>query len=96
MIIKILYLKIVFLLVTNGVNEIYIQDVYGLGTYIEMEQKNLLLKNTNGDTIEELVNAIKKYNLPLDYSNVSVKKSLEMLEKICNNSYYLTEDIFNK
>lgn len=48
-----------------------------------MEQKNLLLKNTNGDTIEELVNTIKKYNLPLDYSSVSVKKALEMLEKIC-------------
>ena len=52
------------LLVTNGVNEIYIQDVEGLGTYIEMEQKNLLLKETNGDSIDELVNTIKKYNLP--------------------------------
>ncbi len=71
------------LLVTNGVNEIYIQDVEGLGTYIEMEQKNLLLKETNGDTIDELVNTIKKYNLPLDYSNISVKKSLEMLKIIC-------------
>lgn len=71
------------LLVTNGVNEIYIQDVEELGTYIEMEQKNLLLKNTNGDSIDELVNTIKKYNLPLDYSNISVKKSVEMLEKIC-------------
>ena len=71
------------LLLTNGVNEIYIQDVEGLGTYVEMEQKNLLLKNTNGDTIDELVNTIKKYNLPLDYSNISVKKSLEMLKVIC-------------
>jgi len=71
------------LLVTNGVNEIYIQDVEGLGTYIEMEQKNLLLKETNGDSIDELVNTIKKYNLPLDYSNISVKKSLEMLKIIC-------------
>lgn len=71
------------LLLTNGVNEIYIQDVEGLGTYIEMEQKNLLLKNTNGDTIDELVNTIKKYNLPLDYNNISVKKSLEMLKIIC-------------
>ncbi len=70
-------------MVTNGVNEIYIQDVEGLGTYIEMEQKNLLLKETNGDTIDELVNTIKKYNLPLDYSNISVKKSLEMLKIIC-------------
>ena len=33
------------LLLTNGVNEIYIQDVEGLGTYVEMEQKNLLLEN---------------------------------------------------
>lgn len=48
-----------------------------------MEQKNLLLKETNGDSIDELVNTIKKYNLPLDYSNISVKKSLEMLKIIC-------------
>ena len=48
-----------------------------------MEQKNLLLKNTNGDTIEELVDNIKKYDLPLDYSNISVKKALEMLKNIC-------------
>ncbi len=71
------------LLLTNEVNEIYIQDVEGLGTYVEMEQKNLLLKNTNGDTIDGLVNTIKKYNLPLDYSNISVKKSLEKLKVIC-------------
>lgn len=80
---KVFELKDHNLLVTNGVNEIYIQDVEGLGTYIEMEQKNLLLKNTNGDTIEELVNIIKKYNLPLDYSDISVKKALEMLKNIC-------------
>ena len=80
---KVFELKNHNLLVTNGVNEIYIQDVERLGTYIEMEQKNLLLKNTNGDTIEELVNTIKKYNLPLDYSDISVKKALEMLKNIC-------------
>ena len=71
-------------MVTNGINEIYIQDVEGLGTYIEMEQKNLLLEKSNGNTIEELVNTIKKYNLPLDYGNISVKKSLEMLKNICD------------
>ncbi|MDD6652942.1 MAG: hypothetical protein PUE43_03760 [Clostridium sp.] len=71
------------LLLTNGVNEIYIQDVEGLGTYVEMEQKNLLLENTNGDTIDELVDSIKKYDLPLDYSNISVKKAVEMLKNIC-------------
>lgn len=81
---KLFELKDHNLLVTNGINEIYIQDVEGLGTYIEMEQKNLLLKNTNGDTIDELVSTIRKYNLPLDYSNISVKKALEMLEKICD------------
>lgn len=80
---KVFELKDHNLLVTNGVNEIYIQDVEGLGTYIEMEQKNLLLEKTNGDTIEELVNVIKKYNLPLDYSDISVKKALEMLKKLC-------------
>ena len=71
------------LLLTNGVNEIYIQDVEGLGTYVEMEQKNLLLENTNGDTIDELVDSIKKYDLPFDYSNISVKKAVEMLKNIC-------------
>ena len=80
---KVFELKDHNLLVTNGVNGIYIQDVERLGTYIEMEQKNLLLKNTNGDTIEELVNTIKKYNLPLDYSDISVKKALEMLKSLC-------------
>lgn len=48
-----------------------------------MEQKKLLLENTNGNTIDELVNTIKKYNLPLDYSNISAKKTLEMLKNIC-------------
>ena len=48
-----------------------------------MEQKNLLLENINGNTIDELVNTIKKYNLPLDYSNISVKKALEMLKNTC-------------
>ena len=80
---KVFELKDHNLLVTNGVNEIYIQDVERLVTYSEIEQKNLLLKNTNGDTIEELVNTIKKYNLPLDYSDISVKKALEMLKNIC-------------
>ena len=80
---KVFELKDHNILVTNGVNEIYLQDVEGLGTFIEMEQKNLLLKNTNGDTIEELVDNIKKYDLSLDYSNISVKKALEMLKNIC-------------
>ena len=80
---KVFELKDHNILVTNGVNEIYLQDVEGLGTFIEMEQKNLLLKNTNGATIEELVANIKKYDLPLDYSNISVKKALEMLKNIC-------------
>lgn len=71
------------ILLTNGINEIYIQEVEGLGTYVEMEQKNLLLKETNGDTIENLANTLRKYNLPLDYSNISVKKSLDMLKSIC-------------
>lgn len=80
---KVFELKDHNLLLTNGVNEIYIQDVEGLGTYVEMEQKNLLLENTNGDTIDELVDSIKKYDLPLDYSNISVKKAVEMLKNIC-------------
>lgn len=82
---KLFELKDHNLLVTNGINEIYIQDVEGLGTFVEMEQKNLLLEKTNGDTVNELVNTIKKYNLPLEYDNISVKKVLEMLKIYVSN-----------
>jgi len=70
------------ILLTNGINEIYIQDVENLGVFVEMENKNLLLDNDNGSTLEELLDNIKKYDLPLDYTNISVKKAEEMLIKI--------------
>lgn len=69
------------ILLSNGKNEIYIQDVDGLGTYIEMEQKNLLLDNNNGDTLDELINNLKQYNLPIDESNFFAKKAYDMLLK---------------
>ena len=73
------------ILVTNGINEIYIQDVDGLGTYVEMEDKNLLLKHKNGNNLEELVGAIKKYNLPLDYNDICVKMAEDLINNIFKN-----------
>ena len=49
-------------LFTNGKNEIYIQDVENLGVYVEMEQKNLKIDNNNGDTIDEIIDNLNKYN----------------------------------
>lgn len=70
------------ILLSNGKNEIYIQDVENLGTYIEMEQKNILLDNNNGNTIDEMISVLNSYNLPLDKNNFFVKKSEDMLKKI--------------
>jgi len=78
---KILELKNHNILLSNGRNEIYIQDVEGLGTYIEMEQKNLLINNNNGDTIEQMIENIKKYKLPIDETNFFVKKANDILIK---------------
>ena len=75
---KFLELKDHNVLLSNGRNEIYIQDVEGLGVYIEMEQKNLLLDNNNGDTIEEIINNLKQYNLPIDESDFFAKKAYDM------------------
>ena len=47
---------------SNGKKKIYIQHAKGIGTYVEMEQKNLLLKNNNGDTIEKMKNILKEYD----------------------------------
>ena len=65
---------------SNGKNEIYIQDVKGLGTYVEMEQKNLLLENNNGNTIEEMKNILKEYDLKIDTSDYFVKKAYDALK----------------
>ncbi len=61
-------------------NEIYIQDVKGLGTYVEMEQKNLLLENNNGDTIEEMKSVLKGYDLKIDTSDYFVRKAYDALK----------------
>lgn len=82
---KIFELKDHNILLSNGKNEIYIQDVEGLGTYIEMEQNNLLLKNNNGNDIDEMIKILNGYDLPFDKSNYFVKKSEDMLKKIDEN-----------
>lgn len=71
------------ILMSNGENEIYIQDVKDIGTYVEMEQKNLLLENNNGNTIDEMKNVLCSYNLKIDTSNYFVKKAYDAL-----NLYY--------
>ena len=82
---KILEIKDHNILLSNGKNEIYVQDVEGLGTYLEMEQKNLLLDNNNGNNIEEMINALNSYNLKIDKSNYFAKKSYDMLKKVIEN-----------
>lgn len=82
---KILELKNHNILLSNGKNEIYIQDVEGLGAYVEMEQKNILLDNNNGNTIEEIIENLKHYQLPIDETNYFAKKASDMLSKIENN-----------
>ena len=79
---KLLRLKAHNVLFTNGKNEIYVQDVENLGAYVEMEQKNLKLDNNNGDTIDEMINNLNKYNLNIDKSNYFRKKAYDMLKKI--------------
>ena len=69
------------ILMSNGKNEIYIQDVKGIGTYVEMEQKNLLLANNNGDTIEEMKEVLNKYNLKIDASNYFVRKAYDAFKE---------------
>lgn len=82
---KMLEIKDHNILLSNGKNEIYVQDVEGLGAYVEMEQKNLLLTNNNGDNIEEMINILNSYDLKIDKSNYFAKKSYDMLEKVIDN-----------
>ena len=70
------------ILLSNGKNEIYVQDVEGLGVYIEMEQKNLLLDNNNGNNLEEMINILNSYDLKIDKNNYFAKKSYDMLKQI--------------
>lgn len=73
-------------LLSNGKNEIYVQDVEGLGVYIEMEQKNIYSDNNNGDDINEMISILNSYKLNIKIDNYFVKKSFDMLEKIINKS----------
>ena len=67
---------------SNGKNKIYIQDAKGIGTYVEMEQKNLLLENNNGDTIEKMKNILKEYDWKIDTSDYLVRKAYAALKNI--------------
>lgn len=45
-----------------------------------MEQRNLLLENNNGNTIDEMKNALKGYDLKIDTSDYFVRKSYDVLK----------------
>lgn len=78
---KLLNLNVHNILFSNDVHEIYLQDVEELGVYIKMMQKNIKINHNNGDTIEEMINNLKKYDLPIiDYNQLS-KKSYDMFKK---------------
>lgn len=78
---KLLNLNVHNILFSNDIHEIYLQDVEGLGVYIKMMQKNIKINHDNGDTIEEMINNLKKYDLPItDYNNQG-KKSHDMFKK---------------
>lgn len=67
---------------TNGINELYVQDIEDQGIYIEMEQENLELDNLNGNTIDEMKEILKSYNFNIDTSNFFVKKAEEAIRKL--------------
>ncbi len=69
-------------LLSNGKNEIYLQEVEGVGVYLEMEQKNLLLDNNNGNNIDEMKQVLNGYNLNIDTSNYFVKKAMDVLKTV--------------
>ena len=73
------------LLLTNGQNEIYLQDVEGVGVYLEMEQKNLLLDHNNGDTILQMIDNLNKYDLKIDKSDYFVRKAYDVLKASIND-----------
>lgn len=78
---KLLNLNVHNILFSNDVHEIYLQDVEELGVYIKMTQKNIKINHNNGDTIEEMINNLKKYDLPIIDYNTQVKKSYDMFKK---------------
>ena len=78
---KLLNLNVHNILFSNGIHEIYLQDVEELGVYIKMMQKNIKINHNNGDTIEEMINNLKKYDLPITDYNTLAKKSYDMLKK---------------
>lgn len=78
---KLLNLNVHNILFSNDVHEIYLQDVEELGVYIKMMQKNNKINHNNGDTIEEMINNLKKYDLPIvDYNQLSKKSKWDMLQ----------------
>lgn len=84
--IKLLTLDVHNILFSNGKNEICVQDVEKLGVYIKMSQQNQKINHNNGDTIEEMINNLKKYDLQLDESNYYSRKSYDMLKRIIKES----------
>lgn len=79
---KLLTLNVHNIVFSNDKNEICVQDVAGLGVYIEMNQHNIKIAKNNGDTIEEMITNLMVYDLPLDTTNSRATKSFDMLKKV--------------
>ena len=66
---------------SNGVDEIVLQCVNNKHIYIEIEDKcNYIDKKYN--SIEEMIDVIKKYNIPIKDDNYFVKKSYIELSEV--------------
>ena len=70
------------ILLSNGRNEIYVQDVRDLGVYLEMESKNIYSNNDNGKSIDEIISNFNSYGLNVEKDEYFANKSFDMLEKL--------------
>ena len=70
------------ILLSNGKNEIYVQDVLDLGVYLEMESKNIYSDNDNGKSIDEIISNFNSYELNVEKDEYFANKSFDMLEKV--------------
>ena len=71
---------------SNNIDEFAVQCVNGKHIYIEIEEKcNYIEKRYK--TIDEMIEVIKKYNLPIKSENYFVKKAeIELLESLNKNN----------
>ena len=69
---------------SNGIDEFIVQYVNDKHIYIEIEDKCSFLNKTY-ETIDDMKDVIKKYNIPIKGDNYFVKKAeIELIEKFDN------------